>query len=561
MPTEFKNVSEITQNLIRIVQDNSNLQNVWIQGKISEVNRTQNGILNFKVTDNSKVIECVIFNDNASLQENFPVIGNEVSVKGQIYIAKDMSKYRFMVTSREDPDASLSNQFVSVSTLTNTLETALKTHSAEVQGKISEIYPAPSGFTIFKLKDETAHRQDDNIIECVLPRGIESPFSLEKGERVRVSGQLGIFASTRAYRINIDDPNNIEQVTEQPTLNECQECHQRFNNLRDQLCPICYDASLTSEGIVIGAVVRYFSGHKFSGFSTERERRIPFGANVGRADVVLRDSENRLFAIAECKRIGDDGSDRIEQGQLKSYLNASGTNLGLFADDTDPYEWIFLKKNSERGDFDEISRSQFEKALNVDPVSDIPPGKTRLELIHGNIIEAEVDAIVNAAKAELTKGSGVDTAIRDAGGEEIERAIQEIAERESVCPPGSAVITIGGSLPAKYVIHAVGPIWQGGNRSEPELLADCYKNSLKIAVENGIRSIAFPAISTGNYGYPIEQAAPITLNTVKEFVEQAHQNNEMVPERIQFVLFDEEAYNCYVKEFANLGFGLSCLIG
>ena len=151
-------------------------------------------------------------------------------------------------------------------------------------------------------------------------------------------------------------------------------------------------------------------------------------------------------------------------------------------------------------------------------------------------------------------------AIRDAGGEEIDRKCQEIIESKGVCPPGSAVITTGGNL-SRYVIHAIGPIYQGGNRSEPELLSDCYKNSLELAVEKEIRSIAFSAISTGNYRYPIEEATPIALNTVKGFVEQAHQNNEMVPERIQFVLFTEEAYNCYVKEFLKLGFGLSCLIG
>lgn len=561
MPTEFKNVSEISQQITDIVQSNSDLKDVWIKGEISEINRTQNGILNFKVTDNSKVIECVIFNDNTSLQESFPAIGSEVSVKGEIYVYRERSEYRFRVTSREEPEAFQSNQIVSVSTLTNILETTLKTHSEKVQGTISEIYPAPSGFTIFKLKDETTYRQNDNMIECVFPPGIESPFSLEKGARVCVSGKLGIFTDTSAYRINIDDPNNIEAVKEQTTSNECKECHQRFNNLRDRLCPICYDASLTSEGIVIGAIVRYFSGYKFAELSIEREYRIRFGSNVGRADVVLLDSENRLSAIAECKLIGYDGSDKIEQGQLKSYLNASGTNLGLFADDTDPYEWIFLKKNSERGDFDEISRSQFEKELGVDPVLETPPSKTRLELIHGNIIEAEVDAVVNSAKAELTKGRGVDAAIRDAGGEKIERAIQEIIERQGVCPPGRAVITTGGNLPARHVIHTVGPIYDDGKQHEAETLARCYQNCLKIATEKEIRSIAFPAISTGNYGYPIEQATRIALNTVKEFVEHAHQNNEMVPERIQFALFNQKTYNCYVKEFANLGFGLSCLIG
>ena len=190
----------------------------------------------------------------------------------------------------------------------------------------------------------------------------------------------------------------------------------------------------------------------------------------------------------------------------------------------------------------------------------MPSTQTQLELIQGNVIESEVDAIVNAANAELTKGSGLDAAIRDAGGEEINRACEEIIQNEGVCPPGKVVITTGGNLHAGYVIHAVGPIWQDGNSGEPEQLANCYKNSLQLAVNNGIQSIAFPAISTGNYRYPIEKAADVALTTVKAFVEQAHQNSEMVPERIQFVLFDEEAYKCYVNAFSELGLGLFSLV-
>ena len=138
---------------------------------------------------------------------------------------------------------------------------------------------------------------------------------------------------------------------------------------------------------------------------------------------------------------------------------------------------------------------------------------------------------------------------------------KKLLKMKGFCPPGDAVITTGGNLHANYVVHAVGPIWQGGNSNESEQLANCYRNSLQLAVKNGIQSIAFPAISTGNYRYPIEKAARVALTTVKEFVEQAHENNKMVPERIQFVLLDEEAYNCYVKEFSSLGLGLFSLIG
>ena len=273
--------------------------------------------------------------------------------------------------------------------------------------------------------------------------------------------------------------------------------------------------------------------------------------------MLRQENSKTLVAIAECKRIGYDGNDGIDQ--LHAYLSANGTTLGLFAAGTDPYEWAFIK-NLGQGKFDEITRSQFERELGVEPTPGIPPGKTRLELIQANIVNAEVDAIVTTASAQLIRVPGVDDEIWDVGGEEIDRANREIIEqRKSFLSIGDAAITTGGNLPTRHIIHAVGPTYREENATE--MLIRCYENSLKVAVENGIQSIAFPAISTGNFGYPIEKATPIALKAVKEFVEHAHQNNEMVPERIQFVLFKKEDYNCYVKEFANLGFGLSCLIG
>ena len=367
-------------------------------------------------------------------------------------------------------------QPVSVSALTNTLQTTLKTYSGEVQGKILEFSPTPSDFTILKLKDVNANGQSNDIIECVLPRAIVLPFSLKKGERVNVKGQFGIFARASSYQISIDDANNITQVSEMPIqkqlrLDKCKECHQHFSKLKDQLCHICYDASLTSEGIVVGAVLRYFNAPRFANFSTKREYLIKWGANKeGRADIVLLNSEGNPVAIAECKRIEYDGNDGIVQ--LEGYIGPTVAKLGLFADNTDPYEWTFLKRNVEKMRYDKISRSQFERELGVEPASEIP-AKTRLELIHGNIIEAEVDAVVNAANAELNKGSGVDGAIRDAGGEAIDRECREIVKqrKDRPLPQGHAVITTGGNLHASSVIHAVGPIWQGGDRSEPALLA------------------------------------------------------------------------------------------
>ena len=168
--------------------------------------------------------------------------------------------------------------------------------------------------------------------------------------------------------------------------------------------------------------------------------------------------------------------------------------------------------------------------------------QTDLELIQGDITKAEVDAIVNAANSQLIGGGGVDGAIRRAGGDEIEQACAEIRKREGGCPTGKAVITTGGNLPAKYVIHTAGPVWEGGNSGEAELLASCYQASLQLAVQNGIQRIAFPSISTGIYGYPTEKAAVVALTAVKEFVEQ----NNAALTTVQFILFDEATHTCYL---------------
>ena len=174
--------------------------------------------------------------------------------------------------------------------------------------------------------------------------------------------------------------------------------------------------------------------------------------------------------------------------------------------------------------------------------------QTGLELIQGDITKAEVDAIVNAANSALVGGGGVDGAIRRAGGDAIEQACAEIRAREGGCPTGKAVITTGGDLHAKYVIHTVGPVWEGGNSGEPELLASCYKESLRLAVENGIQSVAFPSISTGIFGYPTEKAAGVALTAVRDFVEQSDPS----PVSVQFVLFDDATYTCYADALAGI---------
>lgn len=174
--------------------------------------------------------------------------------------------------------------------------------------------------------------------------------------------------------------------------------------------------------------------------------------------------------------------------------------------------------------------------------------QTDLELIQGDITKAPVDAIVNAANSSLVGGGGVDGAIRRAGGDAIEQACAEIRARDGGCPTGKAVITAGGNLYATYVIHTVGPVWQDGNSGESELLASCYYESLRLAVENGVQSVAFPSISTGIFGYPTEKAALVSLTAVKNFVEQS----DIAPASVQFVLFDEATYTCYADVLQTL---------
>lgn len=166
----------------------------------------------------------------------------------------------------------------------------------------------------------------------------------------------------------------------------------------------------------------------------------------------------------------------------------------------------------------------------------------RISIIKGDITKLEVDAIVNAANNSLLGGGGVDGAIHRAGGRQILKECMVIRNRQGGCETGEAVITTGGMLKARYVIHTVGPIWNGGNSDEDKLLFNCYINSLKLAVENNIKSIAFPNISTGVYRFPKVRAAEIAVNTVKEFLEK----NQSI-EKVMFVCFDEENYRLYSK--------------
>jgi O-acetyl-ADP-ribose deacetylase (regulator of RNase III) len=162
--------------------------------------------------------------------------------------------------------------------------------------------------------------------------------------------------------------------------------------------------------------------------------------------------------------------------------------------------------------------------------------RSKIDIVQGDITKLEVDAIVNAANTTLLGGGGVDGAIHRAAGPEL------LAECHTLggCRPGEAKITRGYRLPARFVIHAVGPVWRGGKHGEPETLANCYRNSLQVALENRIKTIAFPAISCGAYGYPIEEAARIAFKTTREFLAVSDEIQKVI-----FVLWGEEVYDAY----------------
>ena len=163
-----------------------------------------------------------------------------------------------------------------------------------------------------------------------------------------------------------------------------------------------------------------------------------------------------------------------------------------------------------------------------------------IELLHGDITKIKADGIVNAANSSLLGGGGVDGAIHRAGGKAILEDCLKIRDRQGGCKVGEAVITTAGNLPAKFVIHTVGPVWNNGRNDEERLLALSYFNSLELAVQHNIKTIAFPNISTGIYGFPKDKAAPIAINTTKEFLESTK-----IIQRVIFVCFDEENYNLY----------------
>ena len=169
--------------------------------------------------------------------------------------------------------------------------------------------------------------------------------------------------------------------------------------------------------------------------------------------------------------------------------------------------------------------------------------KARIKIVEGDITKQNVDAIVNAANTSLLGGGGVDGAIHRAAGPELLEETRQLGG----CPTGEAKASKGYRLPARWVIHTVGPVWHGGNRNEDTLLANCYKNSFQVAAELGVKTMAFPSISTGVYRFPLERAAKIAMSETRHFLEQ---NDTM--EEVRFVCFGEEVKKIYEEVFSQV---------
>ncbi len=180
-----------------------------------------------------------------------------------------------------------------------------------------------------------------------------------------------------------------------------------------------------------------------------------------------------------------------------------------------------------------------ERGMSIDGAS--------LVLVQGDITDETTDAIANAANEGLRGGGGVDGAIHRAGGP----AIMEECRAIGRCATGDAVLTTGGDLPAEYVIHTVGPVWKGGRQGEPDLLASCYRRVLQVAESKGLRSVAFPSISTGVYGYPVAQAAEVALRAVVDTL----RGRDTSVRQVRFVLYDAETYRAYALALESLSEG------
>ncbi len=199
-------------------------------------------------------------------------------------------------------------------------------------------------------------------------------------------------------------------------------------------------------------------------------------------------------------------------------------------------------EKSENSGISENSGNSETSGIVGTPGNSKKVGNKTIRLVRGDITREEVDAIVNAANSTLMGGGGVDGAIHRVGGPQILEECKQIRAMQGQLPAGQAVITGGGNLKAQYVIHTVGPIWRNGSCNEEETLASAYRESLKLAAQYELKTVSFPSISTGAYGFPIDKAAPIAVSTAQSFLQE---DNSV--EEVRFVLFDTFAFN----EFQN----------
>jgi len=184
----------------------------------------------------------------------------------------------------------------------------------------------------------------------------------------------------------------------------------------------------------------------------------------------------------------------------------------------------------------------------MERLSEVTVNKVKVLLKQGDITREATDAIVNAANSSLMGGGGVDGAIHRAGGPAILEECKKIVAKIGHLPAGQAVITTGGNLKARHVIHTVGPVWHGGSSSEPELLRSAYRESLKVAVENKLKTVSFPSISTGAYGYPVDKAARVALKAVIDFVRASPSTLK----EVSFVLFSPDILKTYQEALAQI---------
>lgn len=186
------------------------------------------------------------------------------------------------------------------------------------------------------------------------------------------------------------------------------------------------------------------------------------------------------------------------------------------------------------------------------PATEVNINQAKLVIIQGDITRQATEAIVNAANSSLMGGGGVDGAIHRAGGSTILEECRQIVSRQGRLPAGKAVITSGGNLTARFVIHTVGPVWRGGNQGEPELLASAYRESLRVAAANNLGSISFPSVSTGVYGYPVAAAARVALGTVASFLQERPTSIK----EVVFVLFDPVTFEKYLSVLGEIAGGV-----